>query len=85
MKITNGAVVRGRGSLAYRTGNWRVERPVIDMERCKSCGQCVEVCPDAAVQLRDEVYVIDYDYCKGCGLCAFECPADAIEMKPEEK
>jgi pyruvate ferredoxin oxidoreductase delta subunit len=55
------------------------------MERCKACGQCVEVCPDAAVQLRDEIYVIDYEYCKGCGLCAFECPAEAIEMKPEEK
>ncbi len=85
MKITDGAVVCGRGSLGYHTGGWRVQRPVVDMERCKSCGQCVEVCPDAAVYLRDEVVVIDYDYCKGCGLCAYECPTNAIVMNPEEK
>jgi pyruvate ferredoxin oxidoreductase delta subunit len=85
MKITIGAVVKGKSSLDYKTGNWRDQRPVLDEERCKSCGQCVEVCPDSAVHVEDEVYVIDYDFCKGCGLCAYECPAEAIEMVQEEK
>ena len=83
MKITDGAVVPGRGSLAYQTGNWREQRPVIDMERCKSCGQCVEVCPDAAVQMREEVYVVDYEYCKGCGLCISVCQKAQIEISDE--
>ena len=85
MKITIGAVVEGRGSLGYKTGDWRYQRPVIDMELCKACGTCKDVCPDSAVLMEDETYLIDYDYCKGCGLCAYECPADAIEMIPEEK
>lgn len=85
MKITVGAVVRGRGSLGYKTGTWRTERPVIDMEKCKACGQCEAVCPDDAIYQEDKEYVVDYAYCKGCGLCAFECPASAIEMIPEEK
>lgn len=85
MKITIGAVVQGRSSLDYKTGNWRDQRPVLHAELCKACGQCEEVCPDNAVHLIAEDYVIDYDYCKGCGLCAYECPAEAIQMVKEEK
>lgn len=85
MKISIGAVVKGGTSLAYKTGNWRDQMPVIDLELCKQCGICEEVCPDNAVCVEDEIYSIDYDYCKGCGLCAYECPADAIEIVPEEK
>ncbi len=33
MKITIGAVVKGGTSLGYKTGNWRDERPVLDMEK----------------------------------------------------
>lgn len=85
MKITTGAVVEGRSSLDYKTGNWRDQRPILDINRCKRCGQCEEVCPDNAVHLVAEDYIIDYDYCKGCGLCAYECPAEAIQMMKEEK
>lgn len=85
MRITPGAVVKGRTSLGYKTGSWRDERPVIRKDLCKACGQCEMVCPDSAVYVVDKVYVIDYDYCKGCGLCAYECPTDAIEMVLEEK
>jgi pyruvate ferredoxin oxidoreductase delta subunit len=85
MKITIGGVVKGGTSLDYKTGSWRDQKPVIDLESCKSCGICEEVCPDNSVYEEDEIYCIDYDYCKGCGLCAYECPTDAIEMVPEEK
>jgi pyruvate ferredoxin oxidoreductase delta subunit len=91
MKVTEGAVVKGRTSLSYKTGSWRSERPVIRAEECKRCGICADVCPDSAVHEevdpgRDKpTYHIDYEYCKGCGMCAYECPADAIELVPEEK
>lgn len=85
MKITIGAVVEGGSSLQYRTGSWRLERPVLDQETCKECGRCEEVCPDSAVRRWDTGFRIDYDYCKGCGLCAYECPEEAIQMIPEEK
>ena len=85
MKITVGAVVQGGTSLEYKTGNWRDQRPVLDMGSCKACGQCESVCPDSAVHVINEIYTIDYDFCKGCGLCAYECPADSIEMVKEEK
>jgi len=85
MEISIGAVVKGGTSLEYKTGSWRDQRPVLDMEKCKVCGQCESVCPDSAIHVFDEEYVIDYDYCKGCGLCAYECSAGAIEMIKEEK
>lgn len=85
MKITPGAVVIGGTSTGYLTGNWRDQRPVIEIEECKYCGICYEVCPDSAVIVNDGTYQIDYDYCKGCGLCAYECPADCIQMVAEEK
>ncbi len=85
MKITLGAVVKGGSSLDYKTGNWRDQRPILNMEACKLCGQCESVCPDSAVHVENEVYLIDYDFCKGCGLCAYECPTEAIKMVKEEK
>jgi len=85
MRIRMGAVVGAGTSLAYKTGSWRDQRPVLDMELCKKCGICEAVCPDSAVHSEEASFFIDYDYCKGCGLCAYECPADAIEMVLEEK
>ena len=85
MKITIGAVTRDGSCLAYKTGSWRDQRPVIDSENCKSCDICREVCPDSSVYVENKVYTIDYDYCKGCGLCAYECPLDCIDMVLEEK
>jgi pyruvate ferredoxin oxidoreductase delta subunit len=85
MKITIGAVTRGGSCLAYKTGDWRDRRPVIDGSVCKACGICRDVCPDLSVYMQEDVYIINYDYCKGCGLCAYECPVDAITMVPEEK
>ena len=85
MKITVGAVTRGGSALDYKTGDWRDQKPVIDAEACKSCGICMDVCPDSSIYVIEEAYHIDYDYCKGCGLCANECTADAIQMIPEEK
>jgi pyruvate ferredoxin oxidoreductase delta subunit len=85
MKITIGAVTRGRSALNYKTGNWRDQRPVIDTATCRGCGICRDVCPDNAVYVLKEVYHINIDYCKGCGLCAHECPVDAVAMVPEEK
>ena len=85
MKITIGAVTRGGSCLAYKTGDWRDQRPVIDNSACKSCGICRDVCPDTSVFEKEKAYLINYDYCKGCGLCAYECPVDAIKMVPEAK
>jgi len=85
MKLVAGGVILGGTSLQYKTGAWRDQKPVLNLEKCKSCGICADVCPDSSIHVVGDVYIIDYDYCKGCALCEHECPVDAIEMVSEDK
>ena len=90
-----GIIMEPGNSVSYKTGDWRVQRPVINQERCVRCRLCWVYCPDAAIIELDKeyvtekgkrwqrTYVIDYDHCKGCGVCAEECPVKAIDMIPE--
>jgi pyruvate ferredoxin oxidoreductase gamma subunit len=84
-------VVRGTPSILdagnaaqHQTGNWRVERPVIDRARCSRCGLCFVQCPDGAISLDEEGYpLIDYDHCKGCMICRSVCPLHIVERERE--
>ena len=73
-------VIRRRGSAALRhTGSWRMERPGIELAKCKRCFLCYLYCPEAAIELDAENYPhIDYDHCKGCMTCFTECPTEAV-------
>jgi pyruvate ferredoxin oxidoreductase gamma subunit len=80
-----GPTIRHRGSAALRqTGNWRTERPEIDLAKCKRCFLCYLYCPEAAMRLDAENFPhVDYDHCKGCMICYEECPTDAISRRVE--
>jgi Pyruvate/2-oxoacid:ferredoxin oxidoreductase delta subunit len=62
-----------------------------EAERCFSCGtcitcdNCVQYCPDLAVQRDGAGYVVLTDYCKGCGLCVKECPTGSMRMIEEAR
>jgi len=81
-----GPAIRHRGSAALRaTGNWRTERPVIDLAKCKRCFLCYLYCPEAAMKLDAENFPhVDYQHCKGCLICYEECPTQAIARTVEE-
>ncbi len=58
-------------------------------ERCQKCGLCVQVCPNLALQLKNEKVVRDYNLCTVCAKCANTCPNQAmekigLEMTPRE-
>lgn len=48
---------------------------------CLGGGDCVEVCPTAAIELnQNDLPVVSYEKCIGCGLCVEACPRDIIEL-----
>lgn len=78
-----GLILESGNALEYKTGGWRVKRPIWDEDKCIHCLQCWVYCPDNSILTEDgKVKGINYDYCKGCGICATECPkkVSAIEM-----
>ena len=55
---------------------------VIDREKCKDCGACINIgCP--AIARIDGLPQIDETVCVGCALCFKACKFDAISQKKE--
>lgn len=85
--IEIGAIVTEPGSASrYRTGDWRSQKPIFDLEKCIKCGLCYIYCPEGCISQNAEGdFEADMYYCKGCGICARECPKDVITMVEEEE
>ncbi|HOB26686.1 MAG TPA: 4Fe-4S binding protein [Bacteroidales bacterium] len=60
---------------------------VIDIEKCKGCGLCVEVCPQDVIVLGNNVNNKGYFYadiikedCTACENCVMVCPDAVITL-----
>lgn len=61
---------------------------VVDAERCKGCGLCIDFCPRGVLELSAELNRLGYHYvtakrmeaCIGCQACVIMCPDAAIEL-----
>ncbi|MCS6964888.1 2-oxoacid:acceptor oxidoreductase family protein [Thermoflexus sp.] len=81
-----GLILDAGNAIAYRTGDWRTFRPVVEMEKCTHCLYCWLYCPDDAIQVRGGRFLgFDEAHCKGCGICAAVCPPKAITMVEESR
>ena len=65
---------------------------IIDCERCKGCGLCLVVCPNAVIGLSEKSNskglfpaCVCNDECIACGACALVCPEAAIEIFRDTK
>lgn len=63
---------------------------IVNETYCKGCGLCVEVCPEAILELAARLNRKGYhpveekgDGCTGCANCALVCPEAAITVKRE--
>jgi 2-oxoglutarate ferredoxin oxidoreductase subunit delta len=62
---------------------------VIESERCKGCGYCVEYCPRRVLVMSEEMnskgytlaVVTNGNDCLSCGLCETLCPEFAIFLE----
>ncbi len=81
--ISPGGVINEPGNSGkFKTGDWRTEKPIWDIDKCTQCMLCYPVCPDSSIPIDKDGKRVDFDYdhCKGCGICAKVCPFDAIKM-----
>ena len=69
---------------------------VVDPEKCRACGRCVDVCPNHLIEIipYEAGYIVRCsskgkgkavreactDGCIGCGVCARVCPAGAVTV-----
>ncbi len=58
----------------------------VDKNRCRGCGQCMEICPFAAVEMmagdfteQETAHIIEM-HCQGCGNCLSVCPTGAVDL-----
>jgi len=50
----------------------------VDNAKCTGCGSCVDVCPQQAITMHDNLVMINEYLCIQCGTCVNVCPAGAI-------
>ncbi len=86
-EIPEGGLITEAGNArAYKTGGWRIKKPLWSEKKCIHCLLCWAYCPDVAFFVeKGKLKGIDYDHCKGCGICANQCPAKALEMIAEDE
>ncbi|OPY69957.1 MAG: antiporter inner membrane protein [Syntrophorhabdaceae bacterium PtaU1.Bin034] len=61
-----------------------VRVPVVDQEKCTSCGECSAKCQFHALVVLPGSTLVFPELCHGCGLCSIVCPAGAITETDRE-
>ncbi|MCP4714845.1 MAG: DUF362 domain-containing protein [Deltaproteobacteria bacterium] len=58
--------------------------PQVNRDNCIGCGQCLNICPAQAIDLKDGHACISHEKCIGCAECTPLCPEGAIEINWSE-
>ena len=52
----------------------------IDPDECIGCGECIDACPEEAIEGKDGfIHMIDQDICEKCGKCVAACEEGCIK------
>lgn len=82
-----GAIKNLSMGCSSRTGKQRMHsavKPVIDPEKCRRCGSCVQWCAPGAVKLAGDKgggAKINPEKCTGCGECIVSCRHGAVKIQ----
>jgi len=52
-----------------------------DPDACTACEACVEVCPEHAISMENDLPVINAIMCSGCGACIPACEENALDQQ----
>lgn len=86
--VAQASAAAAKASVLLAHENVRLEPTVsvVDEEKCRGCGKCVEICLFQAPKLVEVapgtfVAQINPSLCKGCGTCTSWCPSGAITSR----
>lgn len=51
------------------------------IDSCIACGECIEICPSGAIEVRKRTCYIKEESCLMCARCKEICPVAAVEFK----
>jgi NAD-dependent dihydropyrimidine dehydrogenase PreA subunit len=71
------------GGSHFEERKWHV---ALDVERCRGVYRCIEVCPEACFDRREDVRKVEIAHgerCVRCGACVVQCPTDALAFEDE--
>lgn len=58
-----------------------LQKPVVDNDKCKLCGECWKICPAKAINHTIRGVQFDYDHCIRCYCCLEVCLHGAIRAR----
>jgi uncharacterized protein (DUF362 family)/Pyruvate/2-oxoacid:ferredoxin oxidoreductase delta subunit len=71
----------GSDSLNRFMRKYVIQKPVVDNDKCKICGECWKICPAEVISHNTKGIQFDYDKCIRCYCCLEVCLHGAIEAK----
>jgi CRP-like cAMP-binding protein/Fe-S-cluster-containing hydrogenase component 2 len=83
-RICEDACAARHGSARMRIGGVSIDGLDV-VDTCRQCSvgpECVEACPEHALQWSDNGALRVTDRCTGCGACVTACPYDAVTSEP---
>ena len=85
-KSTGAAAAARIAAWLGNKSNWAASTSaVVNPNRCRACGTCVEICEFCAIEITGDESQrsawIDPIICTGCGVCAAHCPSGAITTR----
>jgi len=71
----------GSESLNHFMRKYVIQKPVVDNQLCKLCGECWKICPAKVISHNIKTIRFDYDGCIRCYCCLEVCSQGAIRAK----
>lgn len=66
-------------------GDPHITKALIDKSKCIFCGKCIDICPQNALFLNENVCKVKEIRCIGCAKCKNNCPSGAISFYSKDK
>jgi ferredoxin len=76
-----GSLTMGPEYLGRFMRRFVIQRPMVDNQACKLCGECWKYCPATAIDYTDRGISFDTEKCIRCYCCLEVCPHAAIRAR----